>query len=47
MAERKTRAQEIQEARKKTQKERNETRNAGAGKSFLSAKHSTGSGRLK
>ncbi|MBI5072425.1 hypothetical protein HZA99_01260 [Candidatus Woesearchaeota archaeon] len=44
---RKTRAQQIQEARKAVDKERSRTRNTGAGISFINAKHSSATGRLK
>ena len=44
---RKTRAQLIQESREKTEAARERTRNTGAGISFLNAKHSSSTGRLK
>ena len=45
--ERATRAQETKSDRDKVQRARNNARNAGAGKSFLAAKRSTVTGRLK
>ncbi len=47
MESRKTRAEQIQESRKDIQKQRNQSRNTGTGKSFLEAKRKTATGRLK
>ncbi len=44
---RKTRAQLTQASRERTEAARERTRNTGAGISFLNAKHSSGTGRLK
>lgn len=44
---RKTRAQLIQDARKKVEAQRRQTNNSGTGLSFLDNKHSSATGRLK
>ncbi len=45
--ERKSRAQEIQQARKQTEIERSQTKNTTKGISFLNAKHALRTARIK